>query len=322
MHLFVILSGFIFPFLLLISTDTVHQLGVLTGPIIGAAFIIGVCMAYIAPRYYVGKNYSNFAYPIVIAETTIITTYLLLLLLNVLEILHILLFSALLVTFYFLYRRFQHSLIKRRNLISIIGFANIFIFTVGISNFIYLQRGLETVYHNLLHYFPAVVHWEQQGAITIFCIVLVYVFLKTIVLISMFESKFSFSNPIIIGLIGFSLILTSSTMTLVAITDRIPYETFQFYIIHFLSNKIPKFYFIIFSGMLIISIISSFLSNLLLERPTITWLDKQKIFLLIIGVVAGSVIYYCQFNGITILSIFIAMNVIYYLLNFRIFKLN
>ena len=109
--------------------------------------------------------------------------------------------------------------------------------------YIYLQEGLETVYHNLLHYHPYVLHLNQQHYLRYFFICLV-----------IFSGKFYWQLPtlkrfagsqmgkgirkllVAIGIFT-TLILSFSTMTIVAATQNFDLENPNAVLLYLIEKK-------------------------------------------------------------------------------------
>lgn len=110
------------------------------------------------------------------------------------------------------------------------GFLKIFLLfslAIFLPNYIYLQKGLETVYHNLIHYHPRVIHLEQPGIYIFFVAGVIIMFTKLLIYIVFLGKGLSHrkKNGLRkIGLVSISwstVVMAFSTMTIVAITEKI-----------------------------------------------------------------------------------------------------
>lgn len=123
----------------------------------------------------------------------------------------------------FIFRR-KTSTLQTFKLVILLGLA------VFLPNYIFLQKGLETVYHNLLHYHPGFLHLEQEGALFFFCLITGAFFAKMFAMIPMLdqyvEQKFSKGiQKIFFGtVIWATIILAFSSMTLVSYINSKPFQ--------------------------------------------------------------------------------------------------
>lgn len=106
----------------------------------------------------------------------------------------------------------------------------IFGLAILLPNYVYLQKGLETVYHNLLHYHPRILHLEQEGLNYLFLFALVIFFAKFFLqsadlklVIGEFSKK-GIQKLFLGAVIWSTIILAFSTMTVVATTQALPFE--------------------------------------------------------------------------------------------------
>ncbi|GAE26741.1 hypothetical protein JCM9140_2832 [Halalkalibacter wakoensis JCM 9140] len=102
----------------------------------------------------------------------------------------------------------------------------IFGMAILLPNYVYLQKGLETVYHNLLHYHPKLLHQDQTGINGLFFLLVLIFFSKLFVQIPVLRQVTGSTNGkgfrklIIAGIIWSTIVLAFSTMTIVSITQN------------------------------------------------------------------------------------------------------
>lgn len=176
---------------------------------------------------------------------------------------------------------------------------------IFLPNYIFLQKGLETVYHNLLHYHPRFLHLEQDGAGTFYLMLTAVFFSNLFVQLPFLETYVGtqFWKGIRKLLIGFSIwspfILAFSTMTLVsfAYNDPTGVENNLFFI---MLNKHVKGVFNI--SILLCLCLSSFIEIFQATRKLNNMSLGWKI-VLIGGAVLLAVSFY--FSGVSILNLFL-----------------
>ncbi|MBO8173543.1 MAG: hypothetical protein H0Z33_16875 [Bacillaceae bacterium] len=103
----------------------------------------------------------------------------------------------------------------------------LFVLAIFLPNYIYLQKGLETVYHNLLHYHPRVLHLDQPGIYVFLAAGIIVMFTRWLVYFPLLEKELANHkkkglNKLGLASISWStIVLAFSTMTIVAITEKI-----------------------------------------------------------------------------------------------------
>ncbi|VEF46329.1 Uncharacterised protein [Bacillus freudenreichii] len=101
---------------------------------------------------------------------------------------------------------------------------------IFLPTYIYLQKGLESVYHNLLHYHPRILHYDQQGILLLifaaFFIFFTKFFIQRKILMKYIGPSYRKGiRKLIVAVFIFStFILAFSTMTVVAITQNIEFK--------------------------------------------------------------------------------------------------
>ncbi|WP_147512912.1 hypothetical protein [Brevibacillus massiliensis] len=102
--------------------------------------------------------------------------------------------------------------------LAIFKVALLFIMAIFMPIYIYLQKGLETVYHNLLHYKPSVLHLDQSG---------IFLFLlacSLALLGKMVQNHTSRSETVWAAICWATTIMAFSTMAVVAKAERLPQQ--------------------------------------------------------------------------------------------------
>lgn len=133
--------------------------------------------------------------------------------------------------------------------ITLINLLLMFALSIFLTNYIYLQEGLETVYHNLLHYHPEVLHLQKENQATIFCLSLFIIWTKLYIQIPKYQrytenqSGFELKKLIVGALIFAMLILAFSTMTIVAITQNLESNNMNELLILLIKQKSSSFLF-------------------------------------------------------------------------------
>ncbi len=138
----------------------------------------------------------------------------------------------------------------------------LFAMAIMLPNFIYLQKGLETVYHNLIHYHPKVLHDSREGLWTLF-IALTLLFTVRLFIILFIHSiglvKLK-SYLLLISICVGSVMLAFSTMIIVAVTERVQAMHPNILIIALLDKLMnPYLFAFVWIAMLAGSLISSLL---------------------------------------------------------------
>lgn len=134
----------------------------------------------------------------------------------------------------------------------------IFIVSIFFPIYIYLQEGLETVYHNLLHYYPKVLHLEQDGLISFFIFCFLIFFTKLTVQLTTihhYVGVHSFGKAarklFAAVVIASSIILALSTMTIVAITQSIEVNHQNYLLSLFIQQKASPTIYLLFTNVLL-----------------------------------------------------------------------
>lgn len=100
---------------------------------------------------------------------------------------------------------------------------------IFLPTYIYLQKGLESVYHNLLHYHPRILHYDQKGIMLLifaaFFIFFTKFFIQRKVIMKYIGVSYNKGiRKLVVAIFIFStFILAFSTMTVVAITQNIEF---------------------------------------------------------------------------------------------------
>lgn len=181
---------------------------------------------------------------------------------------------------------------------------------VFLPNYIFLQKGLETVYHNLLHYHPRFLHVEQEGAILLFFLLTATFFSKMFSQLPWLDRyvEVNFSKGIqklFFGtLIWATIILAFSSMTLVSFTHAKPLHHENELLFMMLGQQVER-------GFLIIVYLSLFTSTIIELSGAIRKLAPEHSFLKL-GLAATAIILtgVSYQSGISIITLFISFGFI------------
>ncbi|WP_166241999.1 hypothetical protein [Paenibacillus turpanensis] len=163
-----LLSGWLSTGLLFVAGQSVYSYGALAGFLIAGAFFTGFLLAIPFFLYKPKQTKSpsllmRLAAQIAVLESMCIPLIVLILLTNTsiavtpAPIVFLTVFAAGVLGLGLVWRKQRERVILLHALL-ILGAAII------LPSYVYLQKGLETVYHNLLHYYPRYLHIDQDGA--------------------------------------------------------------------------------------------------------------------------------------------------------------
>lgn len=187
---------------------------------------------------------------------------------------------------------------KKVDIITTLKMALLLSLAILLPNYNYLQKGLETVYHNLLHYHPKFLHLEQNGALLLFFLLVATFFSKFIVQLPLLEKYVEVQlwrglRKILIGtFIWATIILAFSTMTLVSFTHIRPLE-FERNFFMMLDNQMGKaFIMTVLLCLIISSLIEMYGACRIIKRTRGHW----KALLIGIGAILGGYYYFSEFS--------------------------
>jgi hypothetical protein len=139
----------------------------------------------------------------------------------------------------------------------------LFVIAIFLPIYIYLQEGLETVYHNLLYYHPRVLHLEQKQYIRYF-FVSFFIFIGKLYIQIPILQRFAGPNfgkglrkLLVAVLIFATLFLAFSTMTFVAITQDFPSKNTNEILLYLIQKKSSPFIFLLIAiALYLLSLLS------------------------------------------------------------------
>jgi hypothetical protein len=156
---------------------------------------------------------------------------------------------------------------EQLNLLAVTKLIALFIVAILLPNFIFLQKGLETVYYNLIHYHPRVLHLEQTGLFAFFMASSVIMFSKLTIYVPMLQKELTENKKRTLLKLGISVLSWSSiviafaTMTIIGITERVR-ATHVNELVLLLVKKVtpPGIYFAVTITMLFIIVVTFLLT--------------------------------------------------------------
>ena len=188
----------------------------------------------------------------------------------------------------------------------------LFALSIILPNFIYLQKGLETVYHNLLHYHPKVLHSSREG-LWMFFFVMTIVFLVKIYVVFVIheiEHKKIKSYLFLVSLCVGSIMLAFSTMIIVAVTEKVQAIHPSMLIISMLDKLMDSYTFTFLWITLIVGSLISLLTSLAFLKKKIIAnysINNTIFFISIVGVI---IVQYLFLGEVFVIDILIFWTII------------
>lgn len=201
----------------------------------------------------------------------------------------------------------------------------VFIFSLAIffPNYLYLQFGFESVYHNLLHYHPSTLYTTLEGKWPLF-LFLTFIFFCYFFVQLNYLKKFLLPNQLRgirkLGVASFiigTLLLSFSTVTIVAITKDIQTEHVNALLLAMIQKQTAPFSTLLLILLIYILIFLEWIISLHIFQRETSYQQPQSIFL--ITVMLGMALsYYLLQNkiNISILSLYLYFGVAIGLLSF------
>lgn len=193
---------------------------------------------------------------------------------------------------------------ERLNLFNITKLVALFILAIFLPNYIFLQKGLETVYYNLIHYHPRILHLEQVGIFPFFVASTVIMFSKLAIYLPLLHQELNTNKKRTLLKLGIavlswsSIVIAFATMTIIGITERVRTTHVNELVLILIEKIAPTgIYFVVTVAMLFI-IVVTFLSTVktaLFYWKKIYWPNANHhrsgpVFLLFLLSVLGSMI--------------------------------
>lgn len=113
------------------------------------------------------------------------------------------------------------------NSLALLNLSLIFPAAIFLPIYVYLQKGLETLYHDLLHYHPRVLHLEQAGLLEFAAVFFILAFAKLLLELSALQEDLAWNRRATLRKLGLTtlswatVVMAFATMTIVSITERI-----------------------------------------------------------------------------------------------------
>ncbi|MEK3933866.1 hypothetical protein MKY41_00985 [Sporosarcina sp. FSL W7-1349] len=253
MKVLYVISSFFTMTLIFLSSDVVLKYGTYGGLILCASFVTAVFLVYFFRKLLFRKRVEDSSKPLLLTlfafhllETFALQVWIIAGVLRFTKEppLELVLFigASVIVVFMFFIRKKTSLLV---NIIVVMNISLIFVLAILLPNFIYLQKGLETVYHNLLHYHPKVLHLNREGLFSF------YLAMTAVFVIKLFAAFHLHSFPktsikakmLLIGMSVGSVTLAFSTMIIVAITERVQSAIPNLLILSMLERMLSPFFF-------------------------------------------------------------------------------
>lgn len=174
-----------------------------------------------------------------------------------------------------------------------------------LPNYIFLQKGLETVYHNLLHYHPRFIHLEQDGAAFFFLLLTAGFFSKMFAHLPMIgqylEGNFfrGIQKLFVGSVIWSTIILAFSSMTLVSVINTKSFKHENQLLFYMLEQQVEEVFLVFVFIALFISILIEG------SKSTQSLFQGKSIFTFINFGAAAALVAYFYLSGTSFISIFL-----------------
>lgn len=184
-----------------------------------------------------------------------------------------------------------------------------FVMAIMLPNFIYLQRGLETVYHNLIHYHPKVLHSSREGIGLLFFAFTILFFVRIYIVLFLHAINIEKlkSYLLLLSICVGSVMLAFSTMIIVAVTERVQAIHPSTLIISMLDKLMnPYMFTFIWIAMISGSLIAWQITWTLIKRKIESWKVEEHLFrfplwgVVCMGIMSSPFLY---FNNLYILDL-------------------
>lgn len=303
---------------MIIITTAVVESGIIVAIVISASYFIATYIgSYLSKKVVSNKTNFNFIRKINFFSSVFIYVYVSMSISKTFNDFQIFYSATFFFFFVFILSRLLKFTTNHVKIISFLGFISIFFFIVTLSNYVYLQRGLETVYHNLIHYFPYIIHWKQDDFFFITAIsFLFFSVYSSFIQIEMYSVEIQTKeNKFIIGIMGTTLLLSSGIMTLVAVTEKIKYNKGSIYIVQLINEKFTPTFSLFFYLLFIISFGCYMAINFILQSQAIQKNTKEYILILFLYALFSIILYYSDSIWIflIIISFFLLIPLLYLL---------
>ncbi|MBM7661679.1 hypothetical protein JOC85_002482 [Bacillus mesophilus] len=214
---------------------------------------------------------------------------------------------------------------KVLNFIIVVNITLIFVLAQFLPTYIYLQEGIETVYHNLLHYHPKVLHINQEHHL-IYFVVAIFIFSSKFFLLLPLFRKYGGSDAwtgirklFVCILIIATMILAFSTMTIFAMTQNLTTEHLNELLLLLIKKQSSPFVFHLIIVMLyLLTILSTVISFREFEFITKLKLNTSRHKMIQVAILCFLFIFtaFIYKKGATILSIYFYLGSIIGMLSF------
>ncbi|MDW7649718.1 MAG: hypothetical protein SCK29_01085 [Bacillota bacterium] len=179
----------------------------------------------------------------------------------------------------------------------------LFILAIFLPNYIFLQKGLETVYYNLIHYHPRVLHLEQAGLSPFFVASSIIMFSKLVIYIPLLQRDLAENRKRTLLKLGIavlswsSIVIAFATMTIIGITERVRSTHVNELVLILVEKVAPPSIYLAVSVILLFIIMVTFLATL--KTALYYWnkvcaskagRNSRAVFLILLLSVLGSII--------------------------------
>ncbi len=225
-------------------------------------------------------------------------------------------FALLQIILFVLQSRMSGSLLK---ISGVLKLSLLFLMAILLPNYIYLQKGLETVYHNLLHYHPQVLHLEQVDLFYFLFASSIILSVKVIVhfQLSKLDVKREFRKVSLLFFLWSTIILSFSTMTVIAITERIKANHQNEQLLLLIKGNSSSFIFMTIIILLLFVVVTSMITSHDALKKQITqlkWTKNAKILpvtFTTITLLSLLFIYYFERYRISILDLYLFFGILF-----------
>lgn len=184
-----------------------------------------------------------------------------------------------------------------------------------LPNYVFLQEGLETVYHNLQHYHPAMLHINQDGEGGFFLLLTFIFFCKLLLQVPLLRKYMGpayregvrklFVSVLIFG----TLILAFSTMTAVGITQHLDIAHPNALLLALMEEQTTSFIQFIFIGMLyLLTVLAMMIAYQEMRehvKPARTSCKMMLVKTAVLAMAGGGFLYFSSRTGLTVLQLYL-----------------
>lgn len=175
---------------------------------------------------------------------------------------------------------FRYASEEHLNRLAITKLIVLFMLAIFLPNYIFLQKGLETVYNNLLHYHPRVLHLEQTGILPFFLASSIIMFSKMTVYLPLLQKELDAERKRTLGKLGIaglswaSIVIAFATMTIIGVTEKVGIAHVNELLLVLVGKVAPPFLYVFAATLMLFVIMVTFLSSL---ATSLSWTQLNNL---------------------------------------------